>query len=105
MENLKEIINSKEINADFSEVKVGEMYPLAGAITNILSINEDYVEVEINFEIQGRMWISVNTEVETIKRKAFEPAMFIGIITNKDNGTIKFDCETVIFGEDNSIAA
>jgi hypothetical protein len=88
------------------EVEVGKTYPIYGMITKILNETPGEVLVEINFSIKAKMSIPTQEKVEILKRRAFEPGIFISTVKTKDeDGSIFVDCQTVVFGKEQQHAA
>lgn len=83
------------------DVEVGKTYPIYGMITKILNDTPGSVIVEVNFSITASMSIPTEEKIEVLKRRAFEPGIFISTVTEKnDEGKICVDCQTVVFGKE-----
>lgn len=86
------------LSVQYGSVKVGETYPLYGAITKILDDTPGRVVVLINDNIQLHMNIEDPDKVALLKNRAFEPGIFVCTIT-KEGENIEADCTTVVFGK------
>ena len=100
MDNNKEqnFFEKYGLEVSSGEVEVGQSYPIYGMITKILNDTPGSVVVEINFSIEAKMTIPDQDKVELLKQRAFEPGIFISTVTDKNEGAIKVDCQTVVFG-------
>lgn len=77
--------------------ELGKKYPLYGMITKFISDEVGNVVVEVNSNITCNMVINSQEQVNTLKKRCFEPAIFVSVVTNIEP-TLIIDCETVIFG-------
>lgn len=83
------------------EVEVGQTYPIYGMITKFLCEDPGSVIVEINFSIQAHMNIPEGDKIEILKRRSFEPGIFISTVRSKDQEEgVVVDCQTVVFGKE-----
>jgi len=82
-----------------TEVHIGETYMIYGMITKIISQAENKVTIEINECIQAELIIIEKDQVEQLKRRAFEPAIFVSTVLSKEDTNIKVACNTVVFGQ------
>lgn len=81
-----------------ADVEVGKTYPLYGAITKIIDESQENFTIEINNQIELKCTISTDFPkyLEMVKRRAFEPAVFVAEITSKD--PLQGHCSTIVFG-------
>jgi hypothetical protein len=88
------------LEIEYGEVVVGETYPIYGMITNVISDEPGFVEVEINFTIKAKLNIEEDN-FRIIKSRAFEAGVFVSKIKSIDEttGIITVDCSTVVFGK------
>ena len=88
------------------EVEIGKTYPIYGMITKVLNDEPGHVIVEVNFSIEAKMQIPTEDKIEVLKRRAFEPGIFISTVTDKsDEGKVSVDCQTVVFGKEQNSEA
>lgn len=93
------------------DLQIGQVYPIYGMITAILSDDPGSVMVEINFNIKATMLINEEDKINTIKGRSFEPGIFVLTVDSiADKDSIRNDkynvegtCNTVIFGRKNEI--
>ena len=78
-------------------VTEGDTYPIYAMITKILCEEAGAVQVELNFNIKANLTINDREKIETLKERAFEPAIFISTVVNTDE--IEVDCHTILFGK------
>ena len=95
------LFNNLGLDVKFAEVEVGQIYPIYGAITKIISEDLGNVVVEINYNIQATMNIHEQDKLDLLKNRSFDSGIFVCTILEKDP-TIKADCSTVIFGKNNN---
>lgn len=94
------------------EVEIGKTYPIVGYIAKFLDISDDEVVVEIGFSvknpthrIRAHMVIPSSDKIELLKKRAFEPGIFVSTIISKDEGEgIVASCSTVLFGKSTAAA-
>jgi hypothetical protein len=77
--------------------ELGKKYPLFGMITKFLNDELGSVIVEVNNNITCNMVIHSQEHLNTLKKRCFEPAIFVSVVTNIEP-TLVVDCVTVIFG-------
>lgn len=85
------------LTVEAADVEIGKFYPLYGAITQILDPRLESFTIEINGGLVLRCSIQDQDAIETIKQRAFEPAIFLAEITNTE--PVEGDCSTIIFGK------
>ena len=95
---LKDGLEENNIEVRSQDVEVGNTYPIYGMITKFLDQKDDCLEVEINFSIKAKMVVPEADNVEILKRRSFEPGIFISEILSKDEG-LEVKCNTVVFGK------
>ena len=93
-----ERLEENNIEVRSQDVEVGNTYPIYGMITKFLDQKDDCLEVEINFSIKAKMVVPEADNVEILKRRSFEPGIFISEILSKDEG-LEVKCNTVVFGK------
>jgi hypothetical protein len=79
------------------EVQIGRVYPLYGAITEILDERLETFTIEINHGLILRCSIQDQDSIEKIKKRAFEPAIFVTEITSVE--PVEGECTTIVFGK------
>jgi hypothetical protein len=77
---------------------IGNTYPLYGMITRIIEDTSDSLVVEINHSIHARLYIKDSDTRETLRRRAFEPAIFVSRVIG-EHPHLMVDCEQIIFGK------
>lgn len=77
---------------------VGKTYPLYGMITRILEEYADGLVIEINHNIQARLYIPEENNRERIRARAFEPAIFVSTVIG-EHPHLMVECTTVVFGK------
>lgn len=92
------LMNDEEFEIKNKDVQVGGIYPIYGMITKFLDENEDELEVELNFSIKAKMIVPEEENVQILKKRSFEPAVFVSEVLSKDDG-ICVKCNTVVFGK------
>ncbi len=97
----EESLKNNTLEIQNQEVEVGSTYPIYGMITKFLNQSEDELEVEINFSIKAKMIVPDEDNIEILKKRSFEPGVFISEVTSKENG-IHVKCNTVVFGKQKS---
>lgn len=80
------------------KVNVGSSYPLYGMITKVLEQTPTKFVVELNYSIEAHMQITDPDKVEVVKKRAFEPGIFVCKVVANDP-TVIVDCSTVVFGK------
>jgi len=83
-----------------SNVEVGQMYPIYGIITKLVSMEPGNVVVLINNQIEARMALDNVEKIDILRRRAFDAGIFVCTIT-QTSPEIKADCTTVVFGKNN----
>lgn len=114
-EDLKETITKSlegSLDVVYSDVVVGEVYPLYGVVTDFIDDGGDNIKLVINWN----QLITINKPTEDkknlIKERAFEPGIFITKITYKNEDYfhekskyyIEGVCSTVVFGKRQDIS-
>ena len=92
------LMDEEEFEVKNKDVQVGGIYPIYGMITKFLDENEDELEVELNFSIKAKMIVPEAENVQILKKRSFEPAVFVSEVLSKDDG-ICVKCNTVVFGK------
>lgn len=85
-------------NVDLNDVVVGGVYPIYGAITDIIEEHEDCVLLQINTNIDATVILDHPGKINFLKERAFEPAIFIAKIVSKGE-RISVDCQKVVFNK------
>lgn len=80
-----------------AEIQVGNTYCLYGMITKFISDTPGCMVIEINYSIQAHIHIKDSKYIELLKRRAFEPAVFVSEIKSKSPTIV--DCTTIVFGK------
>jgi len=80
------------------EVDVGKTYPLYGMITKFLDDTPGHVVVEINFGTVAELNVSDPKMIDTLKARAFDPAVFVSKVLTK-SPELRVECTSVIFGK------
>lgn len=75
---------------------LGEVVPLYGYITSIVSEDNEHITVQLNSYIHVKLK-TMTTNRDHLKAKALEPGIFIGKVTGFD--PISIDCYAVVFGK------
>jgi hypothetical protein len=83
---------------------VGNTYPIFGMITSVLDLGEGEVEVVINKNIIAKMHITDEDKLDVLRKKAFETGIFVSKVLSIEP-KIEVECQTVIFGRDQSYNA
>lgn len=83
----------------YGEVEIGNTYPIYGMITSILNDTIGDVEVMINYNIKAKLLIQDLEKLELLKQRAFEPGIFVSLITAKTENVISADVTTIVFGK------
>jgi len=96
------MIDKMGIEVKQGKVTVGETYPLYGIITRIVDDMPGCTTIEINNQVLAHISVS-NEYLELLKKRAFEPAIFIAKITRCE--PIECECSTIIFGKPANMAA
>ncbi len=99
LETLKNSLDNNNIEVRSQDVEVGSTYPIYGMITKFLDRKDDCLEVEINFSIKAQMVVPEEDNIEILKKRSFEPGIFISEILSKEEGGIQVKCNTVVFGK------
>lgn len=78
--------------------EINQTYPLYGMITRIIEDTPDSLVVELNHTIHARLYIKDGDTRELLRRRAFEPAIFLStVISNHPH--LMVDCTRIIFGK------
>ena len=99
LSELKNTLTENNIEVRSQDVEVGNTYPIYGMITKFLDQKDDCLEVEINFSIRAKMVVPEADNVEILKKRSFEPGIFISEILSKEESGIQVKCNTVVFGK------
>ena len=99
-------LQSKEKNlfSDFGleltqgEAEVGKTYPVFGVITELTDLTPGSVVIKLNHTITAHLNLTNVEQIETIKERLFESAIFVAKIL-KTTPDIEIDCQTVVFGK------
>lgn len=97
--NNENFLSKYGLSVEPGSVKIGETYPIYGMITNIINDQPGEVLVEINFTIKAYLNLTSKEKVELIKRRSFDPAIFVSTIIDMESGNTVIDCHTVVFGK------
>ena len=96
-----DIESGENLNIDTisnEDIQVGQTYPIYGMITEFISENPGNVIVKLNFNITAYMNINTEEKVEILRKRAFEPGIFISKILSKTADSFEVDCTTVVYG-------
>lgn len=85
-----------EVNC--GNVSVGVTYPIYGAITKFLDDRPGRVVLEVNHSILVEVQLNEVDEIENLKTRAFEPAIFIATV-EQVAPQVRTKCSTIIFGK------
>ncbi|MGI6681489.1 MAG: hypothetical protein ACOX3T_08455 [Bdellovibrionota bacterium] len=99
LSTLRNTFSEDNIEIENQEVEVGGTYPIYGMITKFLDQKDDCLEVEINFSIKAQMVVPDSDNVEILKKRSFEPGIFISEVLSKEQSGIQVKCNTVVFGK------
>jgi hypothetical protein len=80
---------------------LGETYPILATITAFHREELPGVEVQLNGQIRAKLKINNPEQVQALKRRAFEPAIFVSRVTSLEP-SLEVECKTVIFGKQSS---
>lgn len=100
-EQSKDLFDDLGLSIQFSDVTLGQTYPIYGMITKFISDAPGNVIVVINENIEATMNVEDEAKIETLKNRSFESGIFVCTITDAGS-PIKADCSTVIFGKNNN---
>ncbi len=92
------LFDSLGLEVKFGDVEVGQTYPIYGMITDIISDTPGDVIVMVNYNIEMRMNVEDAEKLALLKRKCFEPGIFVCAISHTEP-SVKGDCVTVVFGK------
>jgi len=92
------VFDKMGITIKYGDVQVGETYPIYGAITKIENDTPGNVRVVVNYNIHLLMNVEELDKIDTLKNRAFEPAIFVAKIT-EIGATVRGECTTVVFGK------
>lgn len=102
MDNSEDFFEKYGLEIVNNNIEVGEVYPLYGIITKFLSEEVGNILVEINYSIEAKMSIDDLNKLNILKERAFEPAIFISKVVEKEPKII-VDCSTIVFGRKQNI--
>jgi hypothetical protein len=85
-------------------IERGSTYPLYGMITKIVDETPGSVAIEINRSIILQLAVRDEKGIETLKERIFESGIFVSKILETEPVVIA-QCETVIFGKRQALAA
>lgn len=78
--------------------EIDQTYPLYGMITRIIEDTPDSLVVELNHNIHARLYIKDVETRQLLRRRAFEPAIFLStVISNHPH--LLVDCTRIVFGK------
>jgi hypothetical protein len=83
------------------DIKLGEIYPIYGAITKILNDTPGKLVVLINDSVEAKLNVVHPDKIALIKNRAFDSGIFVCTITEIEP-TIKAECSTIVFGKNNN---
>jgi len=90
-----ETIQGGDTKIAWMKPDVGQVVPLFGYITSILSESDSHISVQINHYITAHI-ASTPERSALLRSRALEPAVFIGQIVSTEPLTIQ--CSAVVFG-------
>jgi len=90
-------IRENDAGISGQKIQVGMVYPILGTITAIVEENESGLIVLLDGSILISMTLHNEKQRETIRSRAFEPAVFVAKVTGVDP-QLAANCEMVIFG-------
>lgn len=82
------------------DVRLGETYPIYGAITKILNDTPGNMVVLLNDNVEATLNIVDLDKINLIKNRAFDSGIFVCMIT-ETTPRIKAECSTIVFGKNN----
>ena len=83
-------------------VEAGKVYLFYGCVTDILEETDNHVMIEINFSIKAKVLLSNPEKIKVLKGRLFENGIVVcKVVSAKEE--ILADCETVIFGKQQSV--
>lgn len=85
-----------DLNLRREDIEVGITYPICGMITEIVESTIHTMTVVVDHYFRLTLTLRDDDSKELIKRRAFEPAIFISTFKSK----YEADCETVVFGKE-----
>lgn len=88
----------------FGNVEVGQSYPIYGAITKFIDERPGVVLIEVNYSILARLYITDVGHIESLKERAFEPAIFVSKVVSKEP-QVTIECSTIVFGQKSNFSA
>lgn len=97
-EKKPDLLDSCGLSIMEGEVEIGKTYPIFGSITSFISEEPGSVVVKINDNIIASMNLKTLEKVELLKKRAFEPGIFVSKVLETEN-TVSVSCQTVIFGK------
>lgn len=99
----KNLFDDLGLSVEFGEVQVGQVYPIYGIITNIMSEEPGNVVITINDNITATLNVVEQEKIDALKNRTFDPGIFLCMITAVNSSSILADCSTVIFGKNNNV--
>ena len=112
MENKeKNLFEEAGLEVKYSEVEVGQVYPIYGMVTDIIENQGEDLKIVVNWSILLTIYKVSDEKKDLIKGRAFEPGIFLSKITNKIDTLVENDvkysiegeCSTVVFGKKQTI--
>lgn len=92
-------LNLFRSNDVITRSQIGDTCRLYGVITNVVEKSEGMIEVEIDSSICAYFTTTNRRDIEFVKERAFEPAIFICRVLSKDAAKAIVDCRTMLSGK------
>ena len=96
-----------ELKVARTEVKVGEIYPVYGMITNIIATDDKNENAGVIVELNKNIHILLKTvtpkKIEILKERILENAIFISKVQSLE--PLALECQTIIFGRKAQVSA
>ncbi len=90
-----------ELKITYAGLKVNEIYPIYGMITNIIATDDKSentsVVVELNKNIHILLKTVTSKKIELLKERILENAIFISKVQSLE--PLALECQTIIFGK------
>jgi hypothetical protein len=97
----KNLFDELGLSVQFSEVSLGQVYPIYGMITKFISESPGNIVVMINDHIEATMNVVEEEKIDILKNRSFDPGIFVCTIT-QTTPSICAECSTVVFGKNNN---
>jgi len=97
----KNLFDELGLKVQFSDVSLGETYPIYGTITKFIDETPGNIVVLINDHIEATMNVVDVDKIDVLRTRCFDPGIFVCVITQKEP-SICAECTTVVFGKNNN---